>query len=331
MRCPSLSDLPTPPAGKTGWPWTGSTPLPNASVMPDGTPWPRISIVTPSYNQGQFIEETIRSVLLQGYPDLEYIIIDGASTDDSVAVIKKYEPWLSYWISEKDGGQAHAINKGLEHCTGEIFQFLNSDDFLTESALIAVACQIRDNDCLAGGVIDLDEEGRQTVLLSRNLTAFNYITRSPNFLYHQPGVWVRTPHVRQLGGFNASLRYKFDWDLIIRYVERWPRIAYIDRNLAFFRLHSNSKTVSEGEGFWEEELIARELLVHKLISAKARAALTRIIQKRHWRLRINELVEHPPAPIRTALWKLFMETLQNPLHRLDRYTLGAAKRIIKNN
>jgi hypothetical protein len=184
---------------------------------------------------------------------------------------------------------------------------------------------------LAGGVIDLDEEGRQTVLLSRNLTAFNFITRSPNFLYHQPGVWVRTPHVRQLGGFNASLRYKFDWDLIIRYVERWPRIAYIDRNLAFFRLHSNSKTVSEGEGFWEEELVARELLVHKLISAKARAALTRIIQKRHWRLRINEFVEHPPASIRTALWKLFMETLQNPLHRLDRYTLGAAKRIIKNN
>src|SRR5262245_50300660 len=113
MKCPAVAELPPPPSGKTGWPWTDETP-PLPSTQPDGSPWPRISIVTPSYNQSEFIEETIRSVLLQGYPDLEYIIIDGGSTDQSLDIIRKYARWLAYWISEKDRGQSHAINKGFE-------------------------------------------------------------------------------------------------------------------------------------------------------------------------------------------------------------------------
>src|SRR5215469_2917833 len=118
MRNARLADLPPPPAGHTGWPWTIES-MPSPPARTDGSPWPTISIVTPSYNQGQFIEETIRSVLLQGYPALEYIIIDGGSTDQSVEIIKKYEPWLTYWISESDRGQSHAINKGFKRATGE--------------------------------------------------------------------------------------------------------------------------------------------------------------------------------------------------------------------
>ena len=123
----TLKDLPPAPEGKRGWPWTEQTePLPDK--MADGSDWPRISIVTPSYNQGQFIEETIRSVLLQGYPNLEYIIIDGSSDDNSVEVIKKYESWLAHWVSEPDNGQSDALNKGFHYSSGTISAYLNSDD-----------------------------------------------------------------------------------------------------------------------------------------------------------------------------------------------------------
>lgn len=142
MRCPTLSELPPPPEGKTGWPWTEeSDQLPG--TVPDGSPWPRISIVTPSYNQGLYIEETIRSVLLQGYPNLEYIIMDGGSTDETVDIIQKYELWLTHWVSAPDGGQVRAINAGLNHSSGEILNWLNSDDYLLQGALFIVAAGFR--------------------------------------------------------------------------------------------------------------------------------------------------------------------------------------------
>ena len=101
--------------------------------------YPKITVVTPNYNYGHYLEETIRSVLLQGYPNLEYIIIDGGSTDNSVEIIKKYESYVTYWESKPDRGQTHAINKGLERATGEIFNWINSDDILMPGALLAIA------------------------------------------------------------------------------------------------------------------------------------------------------------------------------------------------
>ena len=97
--------------------------------MPEGKPWPRISIVTPSYNQGQFVEETIRSVLLQGYPELDYIVMDGGSKDGTVRIIEKYARWLSHWEDPApDRGQAAGINKGFSKGTGAIYAWINSDD-----------------------------------------------------------------------------------------------------------------------------------------------------------------------------------------------------------
>src|SRR5579862_8824120 len=101
-------------------------------------PWPRITVVTPSFQQGRFLEETIRSVLGQGYPNLDYIVIDGGSTDQSVEIIQKYAAQLSYWVSEPDHGQANAVNKGFQRSTGEILGWLNSDDLLLPGALFTI-------------------------------------------------------------------------------------------------------------------------------------------------------------------------------------------------
>ncbi|MEH1863695.1 MAG: glycosyltransferase family 2 protein [Nostoc sp.] len=157
----TLNELPPPPPGKTGWPWTENTQL-LPEKMPDGSEWPKISIVTPNYNYGRFIEETIRSVLLQGYPNLEYIILDGGSTDDSIEIIKKYDKWLTYWVSEKDNGQASAINKGIELATGKWFNWLNSDDILLRNALknLAEISKLVDNvKWISGMRLEMDEAG----------------------------------------------------------------------------------------------------------------------------------------------------------------------------
>src|SRR5262249_52247597 len=131
-------DLPPPPGDKRGWPWTIEGPsLPQQ--ISNGSPWPRISIVTPSYNQGQFIEETIRSVVLQGYPNLEYIVMDGGSKDGTLNILRKYEDAIDFWISAPDKGQAAAINKGIATASGEILAWLNSDDTYELGVLSAVA------------------------------------------------------------------------------------------------------------------------------------------------------------------------------------------------
>src|SRR6266567_5698553 len=134
MRCPTIAELPPPPIDRVGWPWTEAKDwLPE--LQPNGQAWPKVTIVTPSYNQGHFLEETIRSVLLQGYPDLEYIVIDGGSTDRSVEIIKKYEKHLTYWTSQKDAGPADAIRKGFEGAKGSILAYLNSDDLYRPGAI----------------------------------------------------------------------------------------------------------------------------------------------------------------------------------------------------
>jgi glycosyltransferase involved in cell wall biosynthesis len=137
MHLVSATDLPPPPSGKSGWPWTAE--MIQTPDRPGAGQWPKISIITPSYNQANFVEQTIRSVLLQQYPNLEYRIIDGGSTDGSVEIIKKYDRWIHRWSSAPDRGQVDALNRGMSDATGEILTWINSDDFLLPGALFSVA------------------------------------------------------------------------------------------------------------------------------------------------------------------------------------------------
>ncbi len=324
MRCPALAELPPPPEGKTGWPWTEEIPqLPDR--MPDGRPWPRISIVTPSYNQGQFIEETIRSVLLQGYPDLEYIIIDGGSTDGTLDIIKKYSPWLEYWVSEPDRGQAHAINKGLKHTTGHVFQFINSDDILEVSCLSAIATEFRGGDTLAGGVIHFGR-GDETLFQNDGLTPKALVAQ--RCVFRQPGVWHLRDRVVDMGGFDESYQYVFDKEFVIRFLYRFPKVIYTTHPLVRFRLHEKSKTVSQDKQF----LIEHRKMVHGFArdpSMKKISSLCYKIERQNdWMDHVSRVRELPyPSYFRAAI--LLGEMLVEPQIRLSRYTLGAIRRIMQ--
>ena len=273
MRCPTLSELPPPPPGKTGWPWTEESPqLPD--TMPDGRPWPRVSIVTPSYNQGQFIEETIRSVLLQGYPDLEYIIIDGGSTDGSVDIIRKYEPWLAYWVSEPDKGQADAINKGWRIAKGEIVGWLNSDDmYAPGAAWIAIDFleKHRDVVLIYGDCNIIDEQGQ--LILTKRSREFNLAKEicSPS-LIPQPTAFFRRIVFEQVGLLDADLHYAMDYDFWTRISLKF-QICHIPRVIANFRKHIGSKSVSQMEKFWPEVLM---ILERTFASPNTSASLKRL-------------------------------------------------------
>lgn len=255
MAIVACRDLPPPLANKSGWPWTEeSEKIPE--TMPDGRPWPWISIVTPSYNQGQFIEETIRSVLLQGYPNAEYIVIDGGSTDNSVEIIQKYEPWLTQWVSEPDEGQSHAINKGLEHCTGSIFNWINSDDQLAPGALAEVArIWSRTNPHLiAGGGVTVDANSHSMIKdweprppkQPIDFVLDNRISLS------QPSTFLSLQLFRQMGGLRQELHYVLDWELYLRctlHLRTQFRTVTTSSKLSLAQDHPNAKTQRAWQSF----------------------------------------------------------------------------------
>lgn len=183
--------------------------------------YPKISIITPSYNQGRFLEKTILSVLEQGYPNLEYIIIDGGSSDGSVEIIKKYADRLAYWVSEPDHGQSHAINKGFTRATGEIFGWLNSDDWYHPGALLAVAEAFAANPeagAVVGGGEMVDETCNQLLYKSPNAVDFHFLCHWLDDFFWQPSCLFTRVAWERCGPLDESIHFAMDLDL-------WFRIA----------------------------------------------------------------------------------------------------------
>lgn len=248
-----ISDLPTPPPAAEGWPWTeGGSSL--ADTTEDGQPWPRISVITPSYNQAAFLEATIRSVLLQEYPNLEYIVIDGGSTDGSVDIIKKYGPWIDRWVSEPDRGQSHAINKGFEHASGAILGWLNSDDMYLPGALSHVArCFVEQTeaDVLVGEAQKVREDGTVVYTASAPELSFDSFLHwrdgaagTHNFL--QPACFFSRKSWKTCGPLREDLHYCMDVDLWLKMVQQFEFVS-TERRLAIAKAHDQAKTTGETE------------------------------------------------------------------------------------
>lgn len=213
--------------------------------------FPKISIVIPSYNQGQFLEEAILSVINQQYPNLELFVIDGASDDDSVEVIKKYEQHLTWWVSEKDKGQSEAINKGFAKATGEIISWLCSDDLYTAGALKKVAALFqKQNDgvgLIYGGVtLFRDNKELSTSWGYKDFSAERYLA---GMAFSQPAAFYRKKYLDKIGGsVNEQLHYGMDFDLFCRLALVCDFVAVPDI-FAKYRLHWQSKSVAEANRF----------------------------------------------------------------------------------
>lgn len=216
---------------------------------------PVISIVVPSFNQGKYIGETLSSIVDQGYPNLELIVIDGGSSDNSVDVIRSFEKHISFWVSEKDKGQSHAINKGLQHVTGDLFNWLNSDDVLEPGALHELARLSAANpskNLFIGRTRFFDETG--TI---RNSTSIIYSKPETTLGYgqvNQPAMYYRMTALKSLLPLNESLHLCMDLDLWMRYLISNGHNKLIETEFCFagFRFHSASKTMSTENPFRAE-------------------------------------------------------------------------------
>lgn len=212
----------------------------------------KLTIITPSFNQGRFLEETIRSVLNQGHQPLEYIVIDGGSTDDSVSIIRRYEDRLAYWVSEKDRGQVHAINKGLEKATGDIIAFINSDDVYLPGAFNAVMTHFtenRESKWVCGDTI-MFGDGHDTKMIHAVVPRSAAHCLSWAYRAPQPGHFWRTEIIRS--GFQERWNYDFDHDMYVRLLLAGYKCDYLPLPMAAYRLHEVSKTVAEGHRQIEE-------------------------------------------------------------------------------
>ena len=249
---------PRHPSQPHGQPWKRRSPR-LTPTAPSGRQWPRISIVTPTFNQGQFIEATLWSVLDQAYPNLEYLVLDGGSTDETLGILERFRKDLSYCCSEKDNGQAHAINKGFARATGDIFAWLNSDDQYAAHALARVAVafdQFPEADIIVGGCGLLQDSNGSVSHVHHSKLPLGTVVPMPaeqlldlencwlkgDFFYQPEVFWRRRIWEAAGAAVKEDLYFSFDYDLWVRMARAGAKVLHIPDLLCLYRVHPAQKT-----------------------------------------------------------------------------------------
>src|SRR5258706_4512170 len=238
-----LNELPVPNTGQSGWPWTEAPAATAAATPGQDQVWPRITVVTPSYNQGHFLEATLRSVLLQGYPNLEYLVVDGGSTDQSVAILRRYETWLAGWVSAPDRAHSHAINQGFGRATGQVLAWLNSDDTYEPGALARIGRAFADHPqavLIFGQAYQISRAGRRIGQAAARDYDRRWLLEQGNSIPHTSAFFSREAW-QAVGPLDETLHFAMDYDLWFRLGNHGP-VRFLPEFLSNQRIYPEAKT-----------------------------------------------------------------------------------------
>ena len=254
---------------KNNWPSVKEIPTFSKS-MPDGSVWPKISVVTPSFNQGVFIDDSIRSVLMQNYPNLDYIIIDGGSTDGSIEIIKKYESYLAYWINEPDRGQSHALNKGILQAGGDILLWLNSDDICLPGSFLLAAqafCSDPGLKLVIGQARIINSQGEIIGELRSQFSSWEELATNPRNSVRQISTFFSKSLFDELGLVDESLHIAMDTELLVRFTQFYKPLILEDY-LTAYRIHLEAKTYSQLlKGYAETDRVRPKYFLNRTMSS----------------------------------------------------------------
>jgi len=300
-----LNILPKHSKIQSGWPWIEET---DPNVYSLDIEWPKISIVTPSFNQGAYIEETIRSVLLQNYPNLEYIIIDGGSTDNTIEIIKRYEPWIFYWVSEPDNGQSDAMNKGLKQASGKYMTFINADDIFNNNSFFTSVKILEETHfpSIVVGNIEMANINLETYGICKPCSSFVELIQLQRFkMPKNPVGYFYSKKIHDvIGDFDINEKYAMDYDFLLK-AFRICNVVRIHKNLGKFRLDINSLTYrnKEKKNFYLHKKARKEVSSFSLFGGIYLWIAEKLARK------INDFDKSSPSTYKSLRFKFYIKFL----------------------